>query len=175
MELNHMMRAAVNPLAENAAAAGKGGDGTPMVGLDDRVHQYVKRFFPDYRKKTLADPPHIDAFYEGLKKLPLRPTKRGDKQSMVENRRIVNDYMKAFSAEGGKPTYPQMIDRGMALIRSREMLEGDIGFGPEQKIVLDDALKSTFAAVSGLHSMSRNSFFQSMMLGAEEYEFEKDW
>lgn len=179
MELNQMMRAPVAPVAENRGNGGDGENGA-VVGLDDRVRKHGERFAPDYRKMGLAEPPHLDAFYAGLKQLPLRRAKPGAgeqavKQVAVENRKIVNDYMKGFSAGGDKPAYPKLTDRGMALVRSRELLEGDIACGPEQKTTLDDALKSAFGAVSGMQSMSRYSFFQNMMLGAEEYEFEQDW
>jgi hypothetical protein len=174
MNIDSTMRVAAMP-HPNEDSNGK------VVDTDDAVQKYVRKFFPDYKKKEIVDPPHIDAFYGGLKNIALRSPKAGDSARTVKeiesgNRKAIYKYVSEFTAGGDKKVYRKMIDRGMALERSRELNERDISYGAQEKATLDKALKATFTAVSGNHSMAQTEFKQSMMLGSEEFKIDdEEW
>jgi hypothetical protein len=151
-----------------------------VVDTDDAVQKYVRKFFPDYKKKEIVDPPHIDAFYGGLKNIALRSPQAGDSARTVKeiesgNRKAIYKYVSEFTAGGDKKVYRKMIDRGVALERSRELNERDISYGAQEKITMDKALKATFTAVTGNHSMAKNGFYQSMMMPSEDLQLDEEW
>lgn len=152
---------------------------SPQAGpIPDGLQEYMDRFFPMNKKQALASPPHLDDFYQALRGLPLRRAKPGDSAEFVrqveaENRRTVYNFANRFDAGSGKPVYPKMITRGLALTLSSQLLEKDGALESGQKATLDKAMQSAFAAVSGMNGMSMGAFYLSMMLDPDgNYTFD---
>jgi hypothetical protein len=168
-----------------AAAAPGGLQDKPgeVVDLKTRVHTEVLKYFPKYDKKGPIDPPYTDAFPRGLLQLPLKQPQAGagaesNQRLIVENRRMVYEFIKNYSAGTDKTVYKKLIEKAIVLIGAREQLaEGGsgVGIGQGESATLNTALTATFTSIFGMSFLSTGEFFRAMMLGDEKFEIDDEW
>lgn len=146
--------------------------------LQDRVREEVLMYFPEYKERGLTDPPHADAYHQGLLQLRLALPQAGQdddrrRQLADDNRRKVYDYTVQFSADAGERVYTTMIDMAMALVRSRELAAA--GGATQQSEALQHSLNGALTGVFGANNLFKTGFLQAMMLGDDQFDLDMDW
>ncbi|MDB5991576.1 MAG: hypothetical protein JWQ10_2979 [Herbaspirillum sp.] len=171
MSINGIQGAAGQPPADLA------GNAAAVTDLMTRVRTEVFKYFPEYEKRDVSDPPYAAQFQQGLQQLALQQPKAGDSKEAIakltaDNRRLVYNYTVGFKAGGEERVYKKLIGQAVVLVRARELM----GPGDSQEIAtLKEALQGSFTAVFGANGFFKITFLKAMMLGDEEFELDTEW
>lgn len=180
-------------VAANATIAGTtaGTDAAaPISALDQRVKNALGKSFSGFRNGVLPVVERFDVFNRGLQQIPLLGTQGMDQAApetevrKSKNRTAVYDYIRDFRfTPDGTGNTASLLVKATALMRARETLRDqerqamlDSGALPTQHAeTLAATLDTTFGVLSFIDTSFNLSFMQSMLMGDEEFEIEKEW
>lgn len=193
-----MSNISVNPVAGRAISSAPAptglGDGYDSAAarsaLDARVKQALKDGFVGFKHGDLPVVDRFELFNKGLLQVPLQGTQGMDQASPEaetrrnNNRTAVYEYTRDFRfTPDGTGDGASLLIKATALTRAREILRdqereavlasGTLPAPHAQTLVA--TLDTAIGALNFIESSFRTSFMQSMVMGDEAFEIEKEW